>query len=138
MRDPNVSKITLLSPNYEYFSHKMWHKLNGFPGFDANIISIWFGMVIACVPTVFMFGNIFRHGTTKILQNHPHDESFDGWSVCVLIYVSMMGWTTSMSDKQKVLFRGIRMDEYQFNEEDNSSPPKDGPLNKLFDINGKL
>ena len=61
---------------------------------------------------------MFRYVAPEILKNHPHDESSDLWSVGVILYVLMVGYPPFMEDNQKLLFRKIRMGEYQFYEED--------------------
>lgn len=54
----------------------------------------------------------------EILKNHPHDCSADMWSVGVIIYVLLVGYPPFMEENQRVLFRKIRMGDYEFYPED--------------------
>eukprot|EP00536_Pseudo-nitzschia_multiseries_P012614 jgi/Psemu1/309256/fgenesh1_kg.492_\ len=54
----------------------------------------------------------------EILKNQPYDESCDMWSVGVVLYVMLVGYTPFESDSQGEMFERIKEGSYVFDYED--------------------
>lgn len=54
----------------------------------------------------------------EILKNIPYDQSCDMWSVGVILYVLLCGYTPFMSDDQEKMFENIKHAEWEFEAED--------------------
>lgn len=50
----------------------------------------------------------------EILKNIPYDQSCDMWSVGVILYVLLCGYTPFMSDDQEKMFERIKHAEWDF------------------------
>ena len=54
----------------------------------------------------------------EILKNIPYDQCCDMWSVGVILYVLLCGYTPFMADDQETMFDRIKRGEWEFEEED--------------------
>jgi serine/threonine protein kinase len=54
----------------------------------------------------------------EILKNQPYDQSCDMWSVGVVLYVMLCGYTPFMEEKQNMMFERIKMGDWTFDPED--------------------
>lgn len=54
----------------------------------------------------------------EILKNIPYDQSCDMWSVGVILYVLLCGYTPFMSEDQDQMFERIKQGEWEFDAED--------------------
>jgi serine/threonine protein kinase len=54
----------------------------------------------------------------EILKNIPYDQSCDMWSVGVILYVLLCGYTPFMSDDQEQMFDRIKRAEWSFEADD--------------------
>lgn len=54
----------------------------------------------------------------EILKGIPYDQSCDMWSVGVILYVLLCGYTPFMSDDQEQMFERIKHGEWDFDPED--------------------
>jgi len=54
----------------------------------------------------------------EILKNQPYDQSCDMWSVGVVIYVTLCGYTPFMEEQQEDMFRRVKLGDWKFDSED--------------------
>ena len=54
----------------------------------------------------------------EILKNQPYDQSCDMWSVGVVLYVMLCGYTPFMEEEQEKMFERIKVGDYTFDPED--------------------
>jgi len=54
----------------------------------------------------------------EILKNQPYDQSCDMWSVGVVLYVMLCGYTPFMEENQNKMFERIKMVDWTFDPED--------------------
>ena len=53
----------------------------------------------------------------EILTGTPYGKSADMWSVDVILYILLAGYTYFLVDNQRRLFRKIRKGQYEFHDE---------------------
>lgn len=54
----------------------------------------------------------------EILKNQPYDQSCDMWSVGVVLYVMLCGYTPFMEENQEKMFERIKLGDWKFNDDD--------------------
>lgn len=54
----------------------------------------------------------------EILKNQPYDQSCDMWSVGVVLYVLLCGYTPFHEEKQERMFERIKVADFEFHPED--------------------
>jgi len=54
----------------------------------------------------------------EILKNQPYDQSCDMWSVGVILYVMLCGYTPFMEEAQEKMFERIKQGDWKFEEKD--------------------
>lgn len=54
----------------------------------------------------------------EVLKNQPYDQSCDMWSVGVVLYVMLCGYTPFMEDNQEKMFERIKLGDWKFERED--------------------
>jgi len=54
----------------------------------------------------------------EILKGQPYDQSCDMWSVGVVLYVMLCGYTPFMEDKQEKMFERIKSGDWEFDPDD--------------------
>ena len=54
----------------------------------------------------------------EILKNQPYDQSCDMWSVGVVLYVTLCGYTPFMEEQQEDMFRRVKLGDWNFDPED--------------------
>lgn len=54
----------------------------------------------------------------EILKNQPYDQSCDMWSVGVVLYVMLCGYTPFSDDKQERMFERIKLGDWKFEQRD--------------------
>ena len=54
----------------------------------------------------------------EILKNQPYDQSCDMWSIGVILYVLLCGYTPFMEEDQEKMFERIKQGDWSFDERD--------------------
>jgi serine/threonine protein kinase len=54
----------------------------------------------------------------EILKNQPYDQSCDMWSVGVVLYVTLCGYTPFMEEQHEEMFRRVKLGDWNFDPED--------------------
>ncbi len=54
----------------------------------------------------------------EILKNQPYDQACDMWSVGVVLYVLLCGYTPFMEEQQEKMFERIKVGDYTFDQDD--------------------
>jgi serine/threonine protein kinase len=74
-----------------------------------------FLMMICCCPFSFHQPS---YVAPEVLKNQPYDQSCDMWSVGVILYVILCGYTPFMEDSQEKMFERIKQGDWKFDEQD--------------------
>lgn len=61
----------------------------------------------------------------EILKNQPYDQSCDMWSVGVVLYVMLCGYTPFMEENQEKMFERIKLGDWKFDSDDWSHVSKE-------------
>lgn len=54
----------------------------------------------------------------EILKNQPYDQTCDMWSVGVVLYVTLCGYTPFMEENQEKMFERIQLGDWKFDKKD--------------------
>jgi calcium/calmodulin-dependent protein kinase I len=73
----------------------------------------------------------------EILKNQPYDQSCDMWSVGVVLYVMLCGYTPFLEENQEKMFDRIKLGDWKFDKQDWShvSPEAKDLIKHLMNTN---
>jgi serine/threonine protein kinase len=87
---------------------------------ESEKCSILVGWIFSLFCFLFCIFLAFQpsYVSPEVLKNQPYDQSCDMWSVGVILYVMLCGYTPFMEDAQEKMFERIKQGDWKFDEKD--------------------